>query len=280
MLKRFLTWLSQSPQFQKRAARFSHPEITAYYWDGGVPAGKAVKDVSMSGAYLLTTERWYIGTIVTLTLEELSSDDRDSQSVSIPSRIVRHGADGVGLAFMMRAGEDQALKRFLKNVAQGGHESGQALLEFALMVPLMLFLLVNVLNFGGLLYSWITVANAARAGAQYAILSGASLGMPAAPTIAQINNLIATDISSLPNAGSLQVAICTNNNGVISSTPSGGSCPPDPEAPTYVMAAIDVTYTYTPIIQAFNFPGMGMNLSSIFAPSMTVHRRAYMRILQ
>src|SRR5689334_16870203 len=46
---------------------------------------------------------------------------------------------------------------------------GQALIELALILPLLLLLIVNVVNFGGLLYAWITVSNAARAGAQYSI---------------------------------------------------------------------------------------------------------------
>ena len=44
--------------------------------------------------------------------------------------------------------------------------SGQALIEFSLVLPLLLLLIVNVVNFGGLLYAWVTVSNAARTGAQ------------------------------------------------------------------------------------------------------------------
>src|SRR4051794_26574796 len=45
--------------------------------------------------------------------------------------------------------------------------AGQSLVECALVIPLLLLLIVNVVNFGAFLYAWITVANAARTGAQY-----------------------------------------------------------------------------------------------------------------
>jgi len=50
---------------------------------------------------------------------------------------------------------------------------GQALIEYILLLPLLFLLIVNLVNFGGFFFAWITVANAARAGADYAILGGA-----------------------------------------------------------------------------------------------------------
>lgn len=46
---------------------------------------------------------------------------------------------------------------------------GQALVEFALVLPLFLLILAGVLDFGLLLYSRMTVINAAREGARVAI---------------------------------------------------------------------------------------------------------------
>ena len=47
---------------------------------------------------------------------------------------------------------------------------GASLVEFALILPLIFVLIVNAVNYGTFLYAWITVANAARTGAQYMVL--------------------------------------------------------------------------------------------------------------
>jgi len=45
-------------------------------------------------------------------------------------------------------------------------EKGQALVEFALLVPIFLLLLFAIIDFGMGFYSWITVTNGAREGAR------------------------------------------------------------------------------------------------------------------
>lgn len=45
-------------------------------------------------------------------------------------------------------------------------EKGQALVEFALLIPIFLILLFAIVDFGMGFYSWITVTNAAREGAR------------------------------------------------------------------------------------------------------------------
>ncbi len=157
-------------------------------------------------------------------------------------------------------------------------DRGQALTEFILVLPLVLLLVVNTVNFGAFFFAWITVANASRAGAQYWALGDAGTGAPASPTAGQVTALITTDISSLLNRASLSVRTCTNNNGTVSCTGTGSYTPPsDPESPNYVLASVDVTYTYQPPIPLWNFPGV-----SVYAtlPSTTVHRRTIMRRLQ
>jgi Flp pilus assembly protein TadG len=53
------------------------------------------------------------------------------------------------------------------NRAQGKHkEKGQALVEFALLVPIFLVLMFAIVDFGMGFYSWITVTNGAREGAR------------------------------------------------------------------------------------------------------------------
>ena len=156
-------------------------------------------------------------------------------------------------------------------------QQGQALVEFALVVPMMFLFIVNVVNFGGFFFAWITVSNAARAGAQYAIMGGASVLAPVPPTPAQIAAIITQDISSLPNRASLVVRVCSNNNGTITPNTCPGTIPSDPEPATYVLTTIDVTYTYQPFIPIFNFSAMGIRAT---LPPTAIHRQTQMRMLQ
>lgn len=156
--------------------------------------------------------------------------------------------------------------------------SGQSLVEFALVLPLLFLLVLNTVNFGGFIFAWITIANAARAGADYMVLGTASAGQPTAPTPALVTTMVTNDVSSLLNQASLVVRVCTNNNGTISCTGGGSQTPPaDPEPSNYVLGSVDVTYTYRPFFSAWNFTGLRIYLT---LPATTVHQRAVMRMLQ
>src|SRR5258708_21139484 len=89
---------------------------------------------------------------------------------------------------------------------------GQALIEFSLILPLLFLLIVNVINFGGMLYAWICVTNAARTGAQYYITGDATVGAPAQPTRALVQALVQNDLHPLPNSANAQVWVSTSNS--------------------------------------------------------------------
>lgn len=50
------------------------------------------------------------------------------------------------------------------------HEKGQSMVEFALVLPILLIVLCGILDFGWLYYNQITLNNAAREGARYAVI--------------------------------------------------------------------------------------------------------------
>lgn len=156
---------------------------------------------------------------------------------------------------------------------------GQALIEFILVLPMLFLLILNLVNFGGFFYAWITVANAARAGANYAIEGPSSVSGPgatlAAPSVSDITSRIQADMAGLPNLSSLSIDICQNHNGTV--TTLSGTCtsvPADPESSTYILTTVDVTYTYSPFIPVFSFPSLGVYLT---IPPTTVYQRAEMR---
>ncbi len=290
----FSRWLDRGPSAELRgASRVTEPSLLVYYWDGSVPEGRKIRDISPNGAYIVTPERWYIGTIVRLVLQGYKTtrqpDDAivPSRSTSIPARVVRHGIDGIGVEFMFSNARDRkTLEDFLATIppSQKGTADGlmavdgQALIEFALILPMVFLLVVNTLNFGAFLFAWITVANGARAGAQYMAQGRATVGAPTAATAAQITSLITTDISSLLNRASLSVRVCKNNNSVMACSGPGAYLPPaDPEPAKYVLVSVDVTYTYQPLVPLWDFGGLGIHAT---LPATTIHRQASMRMLQ
>ena len=172
----------------------------------------------------------------------------------------------------------------MKKLEQRRDRAGQALVEFALILPLLFLLIVNVVNFGAFFFAWITVADAARSGAQYLCLGGASIGFPKTTTSTQVYNVVSTDISSLKNKSSLVVKSCTKKSGVaaVCSTTGTGTFnnPADDtraEAPLFVIGWVDVKYTYIPPIPAFSFPNQHVYAT---LPPLTIHRQSVMRIIQ
>jgi hypothetical protein len=121
-IAQFLANLSADPSDLRRASRIPAPEIAAYFWDGSVPKAHALRDVSLTGAYLYTSERWYSGTIVRLLLQGSPPAGAEGAvdqpvSVSIPARVVWAGEDGVALDFLFATPDDQ--KRLTKLIACG-----------------------------------------------------------------------------------------------------------------------------------------------------------------
>jgi Flp pilus assembly protein TadG len=52
------------------------------------------------------------------------------------------------------------------------NENGQALVEFAIILPILLLLIMGIFEFGMLLNSYLTIQNAAREGARLGIVGG------------------------------------------------------------------------------------------------------------
>ena len=282
-----LSWLGGEEGRKKRAARFPAVGIKGCYWDGGESSGRPVKDISATGAYLYSQDSLYVGTVLTVTLQqetEACEGEESRGSITVRCKVVRVEENGMGVSFMLdTAKQRKELERFVRRAVsspsrRSGSAEGQALIEFALIVPLLFFLIVNAVNFGGFIYAWITVANAARNGAQYAALGGASAGAPMTPNNTKVQTLITNDMSSLLGT----VSVCVNRNAT--SSAATGTCSftiqpiqADPEA-NYTTVSVDVRYTFSRLIQNFSFPGLGI----LGLPTMPafIHRRTLLRSLQ
>jgi hypothetical protein len=86
---------------QRKVSRRRTPPLVAYFWDGGNPVAHTVQDISHTGFFLATEERWLLGTLIMMTLQRTSGDtNRPDCSVIVMSKAIRYGEGGVGFAFI------------------------------------------------------------------------------------------------------------------------------------------------------------------------------------
>lgn len=97
---------------EDRAERRRVDQFAAYRWNGSALAQDAVRDISASGLYLVTKDRWEPGTILALTLQKEGTMELDpARRITTQAKVVRCGPDGVGLSFLW-AKEDPESKRW------------------------------------------------------------------------------------------------------------------------------------------------------------------------
>jgi Flp pilus assembly protein TadG len=138
---------------------------------------------------------------------------------------------------------------------------GQALVEFALVIPIFLLVLSGILDFGFLLYSRMTVINAAREGAHTAITLVGSTTTTTIPSVVKDRAVAATNGSGLALTTSQVTVSCV----AIKTTP--GPCTFTYNAtrqPADVQSGDAVSVTVTYPYRSF-FPllfGTTINLSS------------------
>jgi hypothetical protein len=101
MFLRFLRWLFPEVN-QRRAKRFSTSNLVAYYWTGGAPFSYQVGDISATGVFLLTKERWAPGTLIQMTLQPQNGKVSNDNSISVLSEVVRWGENGSGFNFILK----------------------------------------------------------------------------------------------------------------------------------------------------------------------------------
>src|SRR5271169_1108742 len=109
-MKSFSSWFNGLWSTDRRAAkRQPMPPLAAYFWNGGSPKAHAVRDISSTGLYLVTDERWYPRTLVRMTLQKTDAvDEGTERSITVESMVVRWGTDGVGLLFVAPASSDSS----------------------------------------------------------------------------------------------------------------------------------------------------------------------------
>jgi hypothetical protein len=155
---------------------------------------------------------------------------------------------------------------FLRKRSQAKKSRGQSLVETALMVPLLLVLILNAINFGYFLLVSLNLTSATRNGIEYAIEGSstpANASLPGPGTLSPssattVRSLIAQELGAFNN-GNLTVQVCSlnlgnNGSGQSNCDPSGVSADADPEpAMGFVLNRIDITYKFNTLIPAAPF---------------------------
>jgi hypothetical protein len=163
---------------------------------------------------------------------------------------------------------------------------GQSLVETALMIPVLLMLILNAVNFGYFLLVTLNLTSATRNGIEYAIQGSSTprnSSLPAPGSLSgtpaqTVNAVISQELGGL-RGGALAVQVCTLNLGSAGS-PARTNCatagsvpkdlpPPDadPEAatyPGYALNRVDIWYTFQPLVPATPF-----SLAVLSFPSCT-----------
>jgi hypothetical protein len=108
---RFLRWLNAdgSPHERRRASRRYSPGLEAFYWNGGAPQGHVVGDISATGFYLFTEDRWIPQTMLQMTLQRTGANgngEPHKESISVLAKVVRCGDDGVAHEFVVSTAVD------------------------------------------------------------------------------------------------------------------------------------------------------------------------------
>ncbi len=172
---------------------------------------------------------------------------------------------------------------------------GQALIETALVLPLLLVFVFNTVNFGYFLLVAINLAAAPRTGALYSILGSQTTSSPALPAPGLVNSLTVGDLTgAIYNGINTKVQVCTASSGFDTST-GLPNCTPynssptyavvaDPEPSSFVLNQVDVTYSFSPLIDKTFFNAAVLATGFPCAVSggnvyCTFHRRVYMRAM-
>ena len=182
---------------------------------------------------------------------------------------------------------------------------GQALVETALVVPLLLLVVLNAINFGYYFLIALNISAAPRSGVEYLILgfsTPATLSIPpAGPSSNQtsVSYLTYQDLTgAIANPQTATVQVCSKTlglngpgtsmcvqcpSGSCGTTPNTGSPAPatDPESAFFVLQRVDVDYSFSPLIPGTPF-GIALLPSSVCSTAgggitCTFHRQVSMR---
>lgn len=187
------------------------------------------------------------------------------------------------------------------------NSSGQALIETAIMLPLLLVIVLNAVNFAFFFLMALNITSSSHSSGIYSVMGGATPAARALPpagpqtTASTVSYLAYQDLTgavSTPSTSNTGVNVCSSTVGIsgsgsttvttCTSNGAGGGFPSsaeaDPEAPSFLLGRVDVAYQFSPPI-----PFSAFNLIVLAAPNCvssggtvtcTFYRHVVMREMQ
>jgi hypothetical protein len=187
------------------------------------------------------------------------------------------------------------------SVARG--QAGQSIVETVMMMPVLLLLLLNAVNFGYFFFTITNLAAAPRNGVEYSIMGGATPAAIELPATGPRDTALSTSFLTSEDmrgalsapAANASIQVCSQSAGVVSGVANCVSYPAtgvaftfpaaqaDPElnatgTPAFIMHQVDVAYKFTPLI-----PGTPFNVLLLTFPTCNssgvcvLHRQSVMR---
>jgi hypothetical protein len=181
------------------------------------------------------------------------------------------------------------------------------MIETALLLPILLLIAFNAINFGYFFFVAVNLAAAPRSGVQYSIMGYANPGQFETPqpgpasSLTSVSHLTYQDITGvLVGASSARVQVCSMMNGLDAQmrarccetansgavcTSNGATAAHDPEynpvtnSTRFLRQQVDVYYQVTPIIPSFTLPTPAGPIPLTLLPNLTVHRQVTMRLM-
>jgi Flp pilus assembly protein TadG len=170
--------------------------------------------------------------------------------------------------------------------------SGQALIETVLLMPLLLIIILNAVNFGYFFLMALNITSSSRSSGLYSILGNASTAAKALPlagpynTNTSVSYIAYQDLTGAvysPSTSNTGVQVCSPSVGVLNAGTvnqksacatfgigSFSAADADPElnngntAPAFLLNRVDVAYQFSPPI-----PLMPLNIIVLASPACT-----------
>ena len=172
-----------------------------------------------------------------------------------------------------------------------GTSSGQSLVEVAVFLPFLVLCLAYAVDFGYFLIVSANLTSSARNAAEYSIQGYQTPGQTVLPaagpgsTTTSVAWLALSDLAGLADSATqATVQVCSKSVGITNQVTNCSSYGPsvststatapqtDPEAPTFLLNRVDITYTVEPPIP-LNF------FSVSLLPTLSFHRFVSMRVM-
>jgi hypothetical protein len=169
---------------------------------------------------------------------------------------------------------------------RASNSSGQSLVEVAVIVPILFLMICFAVDYGYFFIVASQLTSSARIAAQYSIegyQGPAQTALPVAGGLSTTNSVAALAVGDLggliSSSTTTTVQVCSKVLGMAGNLPKCSSFGPagtaytpatDPEAPTFVLHRVDVTYTVQPPVPLSFF-----KFSLI--PNLKFHRQVSMR---